>query len=170
MYYLDYLSNNKYLFEELKFSPLPRHSGLQLINEFCIRKTNTIYEINFKKLQSIIQSFIDHPNDDVVSISNFTYRNMDDFERYEYSYEMQRLYNLNDEEKFIVDSSYDNLGEEWEDTVFIIKAAKEHSPKLYNFLYRALYHLKYKDMHSGNVMKDNVGNYKIIDIEGFIGL
>jgi hypothetical protein len=42
-------------------------------------------------------------------------------------------------------------------------------PKLMNFINTVFSQKRYTDIHSGNFMKDEDGEYRIIDLEGFSG-
>ena len=154
---------------QMKFEELPRGRGLHLVNQHSVQKSGYLHKIYFNLFKDFIEPLVGFPHDDIVPIYNFSYATEeDDAERYEYSYEMQRLYPLTLEEREIIDYSYRNLGEEWEDKCAIVTSAKKNKPELYNFLSRVLLTLKYKDMHGGNVMKNKEGQFLMIDLEGFI--
>lgn len=153
----------------MKFNRLPKDHGLQLVNQFSVRKTSFVNKFYLNQLKEFIEPLVGMPRNDIVPVYNFSFNpEIDSNNLYEYSYRMQRLYPLTSKEEEIVDSSVVNLGTEWEDKCGIMVFAKKNNPTLYNFLSRVLLNLKYKDMHGGNVMKNKEGVYLTIDLEGFI--
>jgi hypothetical protein len=86
-----------------------------------------------------------------------------------YSYEMPLMANLLESEKDLISllsesEEYASLKRQYRYKIYRLK--KKH-PKLFHFLKRVMSWGVYNDLHSDNVMKDQYGNYKLIDIEGF---
>jgi hypothetical protein len=105
------------------------------------------------RIEKIIRNQIKKPDGDIVKLFNFK-KLSSSRGRTRYMYTMERLFEISKEDKLIVSK--------W----FRGRRPKKNS-KLKEFLYRA--HKKgYGDLHEDNVMIDRYGDYKLIDIEGFV--
>lgn len=149
----------------ISLKELPKQ--LSFLDNLIVRKHASISKLRFEKFQSIIKSLINSPIYNVVPIYKFEIIS-DAIEEVQYYYDMKRLYPLEHEEKLIINSCEDNLFQPWEDEIKLISLGKEKYPNLIKFLSEVIKDLHYKDLHGGNVMKDEIGNYLLIDVEGFI--
>ena len=119
---------------------------------------------NFLKVQKLILNQIENPNDKYVDIYNFQIL---DASINQYKYQMEYLEPLSLKEKKLVQilkiHKFDRVKclKEKDSTTF---------PNLIDFILNAHYSEHYIDLHYGNVRKTKLGKYKLIDLEGKIGL
>lgn len=160
----------------VEYDSLYGRFGLSLVNETRVRKdarVNTIEDA--RAIEVLCKYFMDTKDPMVVEIYNFQHLkplpnkapSVYTYSGYGYFYEMKRLAKLSSEEKDLIeDMAY--LGR--------VKALSEidknfHNkkayPKLVDFMLEVLQQNRYHDLHSGNFLKDEFGDYKLIDIEGF---
>lgn len=153
----------------LTFNPLPPALGLSLVNQYTVRKIYKLRKSIFNKLSLVINNIMAKKPYQVAKVYRFQAIDVcNRFNSVSYFYDMQRLYPLTPQEYAIVNSCSDNLNTKWENDCPLIKLGKEKYPELINFFNYVEKELKYKDLHAGNVMKDKSGNFKLIDLEGFI--
>jgi hypothetical protein len=116
----------------------------------------------------VVNHFINHPDPLVVPVYSWEdyYPNS---KWYEYSYTMKRLGILSQEEKRIISLCI------YHKTKFLsnnflseFKGEEINYPDLINFMYHVLSQNRYIDLHSQNFLKDEFGDYKLIDVEGFL--
>lgn len=154
---------------------------LKLVSDGVIRKTCASYSRAYTKAVSdLINYFIDNPSNLVVPVYSFNVNiiNFDATREYgideedilyhaEYSYDMKRLCILSGDEKLIIREAFKTLNssEEYDNEVII--DAKKDYPQLIEFMREVLFQDIYWDLHDGNFLKDEVGDYKLCDIEGF---
>lgn len=128
--------------------------------------------INF--LENFINKLIKNPDDNIVDVYEFN-RN----KNLNYQYIMDWLHPLNQEEKAIVTilSGIQTYRQQHagikpkfvgEEKTNIILNAKKNYRSLYDFINEENERKRYFDFHEHNVMKDSFGNYKFIDLEGFV--
>lgn len=158
---------------------LPSH--IVLVNDKVVRKiANTINHEVIEFVEGLARHFIASSDSMVVPIYNFEYSFKKDaygYEAYHYTYEMARLGKLSEIEQSVIDTVGDghsvgitkpcalgrnaacqkHLDEAW-----------EHYPKIMDFLGQVIEQRRYVDLHGGNIMVDENGDYKLIDIEGFM--
>jgi hypothetical protein len=151
--------------------------GIKLVDEFTVRKEAQLSTFeSFEYIQAVVNHFINHPDPMVVPVYNFTVIEKTDekdsrYGRYVYSYEMKRLGMLDEDERAVLDNAYPyyhsgipvdvknpNLQRGW-----------DQYPKLMKFINEVFAQKRYTDIHSGNFLKDEDGEYRIIDLEGYTG-
>lgn len=145
--------------------------GLELIGDSVVKKTGQFNrESSLHQMKRIVNHFIHNPDPLVVPVYEWFGDDKKSAGYYEYSYTMKRLFILSQEEKAIVDCSYYfykeiNLPSKY--SVNIIEQAKINHPELIKFCKQVVTEERYWDFHMGNVLKDELGDYKLIDLEGF---
>lgn len=147
---------------------LPPGKGVELLENGNIRK---IFHFNMERtfvfMDALVKHFIRNPDPMVVNVFNYTV-----IDNYSYSYDMERLGLLSAEEREIVDIAgdwYDKHGSDaYEFLLNDVKIQFQGNEKLLNFLKLVIEQNRYHDLHSGNVMMDINGDYKLIDLEGFL--
>lgn len=151
--------------EQSKYPNLPFNGPLKIVNYMTIRKTVRTKDKDIVIfMEALIHHFMDHPDPMVVPVYNFKVicKPYD----YLYSYDMKQLQCLTNKEKKLIDT----IGDLYEEYGY--EACDQYkdleNPKLMNFLHTLIKSGKYWDIHSGNILKDEYGNYKLIDLEGFL--
>jgi hypothetical protein len=148
------------------------YPGLKLVNDHVVRKTvHFTTRDAFLFMQAVIKHFIKHPDPMVVPIHRYdviqaTLDNV--YGTFSYSYDMQRLGMLNEDEKEIIESAYYIRYSPEVKHEKVIEMGKKDYPKLVKFITRVLDENRYHDTHCGNFLKDENENYRIIDLEGYI--
>jgi len=162
---------------------LPFKGGIKLISEYVVRKTARVNSINDRNaIKKIVKWSTSKCNSIAVPAYNFKeLRDHGGF--YEYSYDMPRMGKLNKDEKYIVKFISDNLNPGFDQTYRNVFDPNSLSEKEVKFMdeswnnYRDLLLFcssvikddKYHDFHEGNVMVySDTGEYRLIDLEGFI--
>lgn len=155
---------------------------IRLVSDGVIRKTCNSYSRAYtKKVSDLINHFIENPSDIVVPVYSFnvdvlrcdTTREYDELDEddalyhAEYSYDMKRLCILSEEEKKVIRASLKTLHTDLEYYSDVIIEAKKDYPKLVEFMSEVMFQDLYWDLHDGNFLKDEIGDYKIVDLEGF---
>jgi hypothetical protein len=128
-------------------------------------------------VKRLCQHFIRHPDPTVVPVLDFQdlgwQIDTDNFFGfYMYSYDMLALQDLSDHEKILIDKVKDHWFMDKEfpadaKTESILMGWHNH-PELMTFLQSTMELGRYLDLHSGNIMADQDGHYRLIDIEGFL--
>lgn len=148
--------------------------GLKIISDRIVRK-----EAAFSRpeslawLQKLVNHLIANPDSMVVPVFKFEVleeraQTPSNWGVYKYAYEMMRLPMLDRYEKdaisSILRSRYAiNSDNEPPD---VVRSRREY-PELFKFMVRVLKDGHYTDLHNQNFLKDEEGNYRIIDLEGF---
>lgn len=139
--------------------------GLQIIDDKTVKKTSqySLFE-SVQQSEKVINHFINHPHSMVVPVYSYEYLGQDDRKFFTYSYSMKRLAILSDEERQIIHHClcYRNQ------VTAILELGQQYYPDLIKFMNTILDNDMYYDRHPGNFLKDEVGDYKIIDLEGFL--
>lgn len=151
--------------------------GIKLVDEFTVRKEAQLSTLEaFEYIQAVVNHFIKNPDPMVVPVYNFTVIEKTDqadsrYGRYVYSYEMMRLGMLNEDERDILDHAYRYYynGIPADAKEDCLKLGWKEYPKLMQFINTVFSQKRYTDVHSGNFLKDDEGEYRIIDLEGFGG-
>jgi hypothetical protein len=139
--------------------------GLELIDDFTVKKMGRYSLIeSIKQFEIIINHFINHPDPLVVPIYSYQYISGNNKSFYIYSYTMKRLGLLSEEEKKIISLCIRSKLDTDKDFCRL----KEEYSSLIHFMDQVLTQNRYVDLHNRNFLKDEEGNYKIIDIEGFL--
>lgn len=149
--------------------------GIKLVGDRIIRKEAGFGDrVAFNLIRRIVNHFIAFPSPLVVPVYRFEvleeHDNMNgNWGTYKYAYEMRRLCMLSREEKTVINRVFrhvtpikrDNPDPE-------IQACWKEFPQLVEFMNAVLTEGRYNDLHDGNFLKDENGDYKIIDLEGFM--
>ena len=144
--------------------------GLSLIGDSVVRKeAHYTRQESIDVLEKLAHYLIANPQPDIVPIYNFQ-RLPRKGVAYRYQYDMMRLGLISDIEKDII-----NLMERgwrsWNDLSHVIAGLPAYHvdyPGLIPFISKVIQEDRYHDIHGGNFMIDMEGNYRLIDIEGFI--
>lgn len=145
------------------------HGLIDCLENGTVRKTcicEDPYSMEF--MTACINHFIKHPDPLVVLVSNFK-----KLKKQTYTYDMVRLNSLSLEEEKLIDWVGD-LDFDYGATMVIpyidskMPMTRTHFPILMDFLDQVYSKNHYHDIHGGNVMIDNYGNYKLVDLEGFV--
>lgn len=162
----------------MKYDPnIESRYGIRLVDEHTVRKEAQLgTKSHFEFVRSVVKHFIRHPDSMVVPVYRFeTIEEKDEGETktwgtYSYAYEMQRLGMLDNDERAIVDASHAfyRTGIPRDIKHDVLQMGWATYPKLMKFLNTVFKMGRYTDIHSGNFMKDEDGEYRIIDLEGFI--
>ncbi len=149
--------------------------GIKLISDRVVRKEAQLSQRgNFRFVRDLANHLIQNPNPMVVPIYRFeVLEETPEKENihwgvYKYAYEMMRLPMLDKDEKDTITKLigiYNPVTRDHPDPV--VRSAWHNFPNLVEFMNRVLADGHYTDLHNGNFLKDEVGNYRIIDIEGF---
>lgn len=121
--------------------------------------------------KAVINHFIRCPDPLVVPVYSFeeieaTTDNQ--YGTYRYAYVMKRLGMLDNDERRIIDEFH-----YWDSEVSVdhhnewFRTGWREYPSLMNFMNIVHRQKRYRDTHGGNFLKDENGDYKIIDLEGF---
>lgn len=153
-------------------SDLERYYGLSLVDPHRVRKENSFTTLEcYLHTKAVINHFIRNPDPLVVPIYSFEeiVAHLDcRYGTYTYAYEMKRLGMLDYEEKRIINEFHEYDSEvlcdnhlEWFQIGF------RYYPRLMEFMNTIHRQKRYRDCNDGNFRKDENGDYKIIDLEGF---
>jgi hypothetical protein len=165
----------------LKYSENYPH-GISLVSDSILKKTaRANSKEQFNNIKKIVKYFISNPNDLVVPLYSFKFdivRNnyynpgsvsiMDmSINHYSYSYDMKRLFILSEEERDIIDLCLRrNCSFTEKKKLKVSESIKDYSD-LMKFIDKIKKWDVYWDRHSGNFLKNEMGDYQVIDIEGF---
>ena len=144
---------------------ISKRFGFSLIGDTIVRKKAYAHnEAKLYSIEAICQHFIHYPDPMVVPVYNFKILEKPIFKhsRRLYQYDMKRLYMLNKEEKLLINDNY-RKGCHYHDD-------KNGYPKLVKFMNKVIEQRKYLDIHDQNILKDEDGNYRLIDLEGFVDI
>ena len=143
-------------------------------NGFRVRKTARCCGTEtLKFIEALCHKLILQPDPMVVSVYDFKIIDMKSIFDYVYSYDMKRLNDISDFEKNIIDEASlskwfsPSLKSFRKSSNIDIDLAWDKYYLLMNFLTRVIDQDRYHDLHGGNIMKDNDGSYRLIDLEGF---
>jgi len=157
---------------------LPAGSPLEILPNNLVRKTWTTYNKEwFDYMEALINHFINHPNPKVVPVYNFfSYLDGEMLSKksYSYSYDMMRCGILPQEDRRLIDLMGDlnerhGQGYQYLENDIVVPLA-ESNKKLYNFMMEVILENEYWDIHSGNILMNEDGDYCLIDLEGFMRL
>jgi hypothetical protein len=162
----------------LKYDENVEHGryGIKLASDQVIRKEYGFGDKeSFELIQRLCNHFINHPDPMVVPVLKFeTLEEPKEgrFGTFKYAYEMKRLFMLTHEEKDIIETCIRSFFNHSHDLkanpdARMQRAWRDNS-KLVEFMQVVLKQNRYNDLHSGNFLKDENEDYKIIDLEGFM--
>lgn len=157
--------------------------GLEYVGDgFTIRKTSHCSgKKAFEFMQALCLHLMAHPDSMIVPVSDFQFLGRNADHDFVYSYDMQRLGVISEEEENLIWQ----VGDGWRSRIadpihqFISKPlstkevislerAWQEYPKLMNFLGEIIKQDRYHDLHGENILLDDDANYRIIDLEGFL--
>jgi hypothetical protein len=150
--------------------------GIILVNDRVVRKEAQVStRANFEWIRKLVTHIMLNPNPMVVPIYRFetieeelpSARN-GNWGTFKYAYEMMRLPMLDKAEKNLISkliSRYKPVTRDDPDPA--IQAGWKDYPVLVQFMNQVLADRYYTDLHNNNFLKDEEGNYRIIDLEGF---
>lgn len=156
----------------IKYSNYKLPHGLEYVGDgFTIRKTaHCSGKGTLEFMRTLCQHLIAHPDPMIVPVYSFEYLGQRAEHEYAYTYDMQRLGEISQEENNLIWQ----VGDAWRDG--ISNPARHHSlhwawdkyPKLMSYLEEMIKLDRYHDLHGENILLDENAEYKIIDIEGFL--
>jgi len=149
--------------------------GIKLVDDRTIRKEAEFSQReNFEWIRKLVLHLIANPDPMVVPIYRFEVitetSDRDDrrWGHYKYAYEMMRLPMLTHDEKELITAM---IQRRWTSNNpppdATIEEGRRNFPDLVAFMTRVLAEGNYTDLHDNNFLKDEQGNYRIIDLEGF---
>lgn len=157
---------------------LPPGKPVQLISDGIIRKIERCsMEKSMIFMEALINHFIEWPDPMVVPVYNFKVLS-NKRNDYAYQYDMMRLGILTQEERNLIDhigdlcdrrgmDAFDEPSPKEEYGTTLTQGEREF-PQLFLFLKEVVRLNRYHDIHSGNILMDMDGDYRIIDLEGFL--
>jgi hypothetical protein len=164
----------------IKYSNYKLPYGLKYIGDgYTVRKTTTCSgQKTLHFMRALCEHLIARPDPMVVPVYKFQNLSSKVENLYQYSYDMLRLGDLDGNEKEIiwqVGNAWRNgiakptrQFTEYGEKVYSVSKAWDTYPELMKYLGKIVKQDRYHDLHGGNIMKDEEGLYKIIDIEGFL--
>jgi hypothetical protein len=153
--------------------------GLSLLDDNTVRKESSIgTKENWECFLSIMEYALKNIDSMLVPVYNFkvTEEPAPDYPYnygiYRYYYDMKRLGMLSQQEKELITWTkkvhlYGRGGLNL-DEHDLLKEYRVIYPDLADFMDEVIQLNRYRDIHDGNFLLDEEGNYKIIDLEGFI--
>jgi hypothetical protein len=145
--------------------------GIELVNDLTIRKTAQFSSRgNFEWIQKLCNHLIANPHPMIVPIYRFEVleeipeRGNNQWGVFKYAYEMMRLPKLSREEKHALNTT---LSHRYRPDHPDLIPVKRDYLAMYKFMQQVCDENNYTDLHDGNFLKDQEGNYRIIDLEGF---
>ncbi len=159
----------------MKYDPnIEGRYGIKLVDEHRVRKeANFSTRESFEYIQAVVNHFIKNPDPMVVPVYSFEVLQepSDRYGIFIYAYEMMRLGMLDNYERDILESchAYYHTGIPYDVRNDLLARGWREYPKLMKFMNVVFSQQRYTDIHSGNFMKDQEGEYRIIDLEGFNG-
>lgn len=150
----------------------PLDLGIKILDDKrTIRKT-VIYQAHktLVFMKALVEHFIKHPDPLVVPVYSFEVIKESELGNNTYAYTMMRLGILSEAEEELIDfvgDMHDSYG-----AAACIQEVKypwqDKCPELFSFLKTVVEQQRYWDIHSGNILMDPDGQYRLIDLESFI--
>lgn len=149
--------------------------GIKLVNDRVVRKEAQFStRESFEWIRTLVLHLLTYPNPMVVPVYRFEVleevpsEQNSNWGTYRYAYEMMRLPMLSSEEKRLITTLIQNRRPvNRDDPRPSIQEGWKEYPTLVEFMNRVLAEGSYTDLHDNNFLKDEEGNYRIIDLEGF---
>lgn len=152
--------------------------GIKLTNDQVVRKEYAFGDReSFELIRRLCNHFINNPDPMVVPVLSFevleetTTNEKERWGTFKYAYEMKRLFMLTSDEKTIIETCIRRFWSSRDlktDPDVKMEMARKENLKLVEFMDAVLRQGRYSDLHSGNFLKDENEDYKIIDLEGFM--
>lgn len=147
--------------------------GLTLINDRVVRKEavySRLESLNF--IQKLVNHLIANPDPMVVPVYKFEIldsgSSRSPWNAFSYAYEMMRLPMLSRDEKSLINKMISHRYNLDKDELHPdLTSGRREFPKLFKFMKQVIDDENYTDLHDGNFLKDEEGDYRIIDLEGF---
>jgi len=146
--------------------------GIKLVNDRVIRKEAqfSTYK-HFEFLSRLARHLIANPDPTVVPVYKFEVLEEAPegklWGTFRYAYEMMRLPMLSREEKSAINTFFQHrYNMNRSEDPYLLRDKREF-PELAKFMSKVFDDDNYTDLHDGNFLKDEEGNYRIIDLEGF---
>lgn len=145
---------------------------VEVDNFRILKRAECSTEKTYTFMKAICESLIRSPNPSIVPVLSF-HTVSKGFFHFRYNYLMQKLNPLSSFEKSVIEVWSGINDDDREDipkytpeqSDAISLAGQEQCPKLLKLMDE--WRWTYWDFHAGNVMKDDDGEYRIIDLEGF---
>ncbi len=149
--------------------------GIKLISDQVVRKEAGFSQReSFNWIKKLVNHLIVNPDPMVVPVYRFEVlqeeddKNNERWGTFRYAYEMMRLPMLDRAEKSLISTmcslyhpvTRDNPNPD-------VQKGWRELPKLMEFMNKVLADGHYTDLHNNNFLKDQEGEYRIIDLEGF---
>jgi hypothetical protein len=145
---------------------LPNWKGVSFTkDQKRVRKDNSWFdESRVDRTVQFLKYLIKNPHPTIVTILNCRRISSN-----EYSYFMPLMANLSNSEAELTDlyTSGNSNSDYRKANLKRISFLKKKHPKLFQVIKKIESWGTYHDLHEGNLMRDQYGNYKLIDIEGF---
>lgn len=148
--------------------------GIKLVDDRTVRKEAEFStRASFDWIRKLVLHLIANPDPMVVPIYRFEVieetpeTDSRHWGVYKYAYEMMRLPMLMKEEKMLITAMIQKRWSSNNPPDPIIQSGEREFPELFAFMTRVLNEGNYTDLHDNNFLKDEQGNYRIIDLEGF---
>lgn len=148
--------------------------GIKLLSDQVVRKEASFSQRNsLDWIMRLCNHLIANPDPMVVPIYRFEVLeekpdNGSNWGVYRYAYEMMRLPMLDKEEKELITRAIGHYRPTTRDVPdATLQRGWRELPKLMEFMNKVLADGHYTDLHNGNFLKDQDGEYRIIDLEGF---
>lgn len=148
------------------------YPGIEVVENNRVRKESSFTtKENYVHTKAVIQHFIRNPDPLVVPVYSFEEIEATLDNRYGtfiYAYTMKRLFALDYCERRIIDEFHywdsevaKDAHQEW------FQRGWREYPALMDYMNIVTRQRRYRDKHGGNFLKDENGDYRIIDLEGF---
>jgi hypothetical protein len=151
---------------------LPPGKGVKLLDDGeTIRKIAQCSEDRtLVFMENLVNHFIAFPDPMVVPVYRFEIIKRSRHES-SYSYDMMRLGILSEKERELIDlvgDLHDSRGADACSLDYELYPGRLEYPELFGFLKFITQQQRYWDIHSGNILMDSDGNYRLVDLEGFL--
>lgn len=150
---------------------LPPGKPVELLDNGLIRKTGMAHHYEHMEiLDAVLKHFIKHPAPNVVPVYDYQVTKKDN--AYHYYYDMMRCGILPRNQRNFVDL-FRGRYELYHNEIFSgdkesLLFGHNQFPLLFDWLKGIALENRYWDIHSGNVMFNEDGEYVLIDLEGFV--
>lgn len=145
---------------------------IKMVGDNVVRKTaQASMPETIQFMEKICNFLIAHPVPTIVPVYDFQYHGRQEDGNHHYTYDMEKMCRLSGDEKKIINTVADDWAThsnrpsecllEW-----AVRGRADH-PDLMDFLEFVIRDGNYSDLHSGNIMLDSDGRYRLIDLEGF---
>lgn len=148
---------------------MPENKPVEILDNGNVRKVLTRRsEVWMEYMKALLNHFTKHPDPMVVPI--YDYKILSESS---YQYDMMRCGLLTEEERYLI-TLVSDLHDRYQIAACQVDfdpeliEYKEKCPKLFEFLKQVVEQDRYWDLHSGNILLNEDGEYCLIDLEGFM--